>query len=375
MSRSWSARMILAFSTARCAVRGVRGSGGGGRGGGCGAGRAGGGRGRRRARRRTRSPRGRRRRAARLPASAACRRRWPGRWRGRARCRGWPAGGPGTALGPVTGAAGAAAGWRPGPVTGTAVEPAAGCGPGLGRRAGRLSLGCRARRREDGPGADHVRVGPDGLPVGRVQGLPAAGHPEGDGDGGQGVARRDGVPGRALPSRDRQDGTGVDDVRVGPDGLPVGRVQGLPAAGHAQGRGDGGQGVTGPHGPRRGGPRPAAGGDFGVHGGHGLAGPDHPGVTRGADASCGSDASCRAGASCRADASCGSDASCGADAGRGAGVRLGQAGLLGAGHCQKGQDAPGEHHARGRSPLAHDGASSFLGIGAGHCWPGAGIWA
>ena len=136
--------------------------------------------------------------------------------------------------------------------------------PGLSRggRPWRLFPGCLARRREDDPRADGVGVGADGAPVGGVQGLPAAGDAEGGGDGGQGVAGRDGIAGRAARSRQGQDGARADEVGVGADGPPVGGVQGLPAARHPESGGDGGQGVAGQHGPRGGAPRPVCR-DFG----------------------------------------------------------------------------------------------------------------
>ena len=142
--------------------------------------------------------------------------------------------------------------------------------PGLSRggreRPRRLSPGCLAWCREYGPRADGVGVGADGAPVGGVQGLPAAGDAEGGGDGGQGVAGRDGIACRPARSRQGQDGARADEVGVGTDGPPVGGVQGLPAARHPESGGDGGQGVAGQHGPRGGAPRPVCR-DFGCLGG------------------------------------------------------------------------------------------------------------
>ena len=169
----------------------------------------------------------------------------PGGCRGRAR-RGWPL----AVAGPAAGGCGgrgrrAGAGrWRAGP----AAAP-----PGLLRRRGG-----RVRRGQHGPGVDDVRVGADGLPVGGVQGLPAAGHARGRRRWRTGCRPARRCTGRAAGARDGQHGAGADELRVGADGVPVGGVQGLPAAGHAEGGGDGGQGVAGPHGPRAGGAAGAA---------------------------------------------------------------------------------------------------------------------
>jgi len=64
-------------------------------------------------------------------------------------------------------------------------------------------------------------------------------------DRGQGVPGRHHIPGQRSPARHRQHRAGADHARVRADPRTVGRVQGRPAAGHGQGRGDAGQGLTG----------------------------------------------------------------------------------------------------------------------------------
>jgi hypothetical protein len=90
------------------------------------------------------------------------------------------------------------------------------------------------REREHGPGVDEVRVGTDGPAVDRIQSGPAAAHSELGRDARQGVTGRNPVADGRLPAGQHQNGTGVDDVRVGTDGPAVGRIQSGPAAAHGE---------------------------------------------------------------------------------------------------------------------------------------------
>jgi hypothetical protein len=184
----------------------------------------------------------------------------------------------------------------------------------------------RVRDRERGSGADRVRVGADLLPVGRVQRRPAARSAERGGDARQGVSDADRVADRGPAARHDQDRAGADEPRVGADDLPVGRVQGRPAAGGTERGSDARQAVARLHEirarasrTRHSASRPVSH----VAGQGGL----NDGVTRNA---------------------------------RNAGVRLGRAeGPRRADRRHDEQDAPGERHARGPSPHAH-GAVTFL---------------
>ena len=188
------------------------------------------------------------------------------------------------------------------------------CRPSGRPRRGRCR--CRGpRHREYRAGADQVRIRADDVPVGRVQGRPAAAHGEHGRDRGQGVPRHDPVPGRRPPAGQHQDGAGADDIGVGADARPVGRVQGRPAAAHGQAGGNAGQRVAGLHDVPGGGARRRTG----RRGDAQRAGEGDLSTTRSAGVCLG-----RAGRS------------------RHAGRRR---------HDQ--QDAPGEHHARGLRPRMH----------------------
>ena len=133
-----------------------------------------------------------------------------------------------------------------GPGRGRCPVPLAGDGDGAGRgrwagpgAGGDGAAGCGTV--EHGPGADQVRIGADDMPVGRVQGRPAAAHGQGGRDARPGCHRPRPCSGPEHPAGQHQDGARADDVRIGADARPVGRVQGRPAAAHGEPGGDAGQ--------------------------------------------------------------------------------------------------------------------------------------